>query len=133
MSGIDLTGFNFDEVVEPQAVEAGEYQLRIIDCSEPKEDKNGNMYIMPRLEVVDVPTGKDFTYFLGLPSSEMDAKQLNKCLVKLKNFGIAFGVDMSRQVDVEELVGLTGWAILGVESNEQYGDQNYVKKFIAGA
>jgi hypothetical protein len=27
--------------------------------------------------------------------------------------------------------GLEGWAILGMEKTDQYGEQNFVKKFVA--
>ena len=130
---IDLSKYNVAEVPEPVAVEEGEYKIRIIDCPDVKEDKNGNPYIMPRFEVCDAPLAKDFSKYFGLPTSEMDPKQLNNTLLKLKRFGDAFGLDFSRPLQFDELSGLEAWAILGVEESEEYGQSNYIKKFIAGA
>lgn len=124
---------NFDNVVEPYVMpENSEVTLRIVDVKEGT-DKNGNPYIMPRFEVEGEVGCKEFTKFLGLPNSEMDAKKKNNALYALKQFFQAFGVDPAGGVDVESLIGLTGYAILGVSDDPQYGEQNYVRRFVIGA
>lgn len=129
---MSLLELNLDDAQEPKVVDANEeYKLRIIDCTKDV-NKKGNKYILPRFEVVDEPLAKDFTKYLGLPHDEMKAKELNRCKWGLVCFFDAFGVDHSKPVDPEDdLVGQTGWAILGIEDNEAFGEQNYVKKFIA--
>lgn len=118
---------NFDDVVEPTVAPAdAEYELRILDVKEGN-DKNGNPYLMPRFEVIDVVGAKDFSYFLGLPNDSMDAKRLNACKWRLKTFMDAFKIEYSS--DPQDWVGQTGWAILGVEETDQYGEQNYIKRF----
>lgn len=133
MSVLDLTQHNMDSVVEPQAVDEGEYKIRLIECEGVKENSSGNPYILPRFEIIDEPTSKDFTHYMALPNADMDAKQMNKTLARLKLFGEAFGIDFSRAVDFDELAGLEGWAILGNKDDAEYGPQNFIKKFIVGA
>ncbi len=123
-----LTDINFDNVVEPRAVDADkEYKIRIIEARQGT-DKNGNPYILPRFEILDEVGAKDFTYFLGLPNDSMDAKRLNAVKYKIKNFLDAFGLDVSS--DPEDWAGSEGWAILGLEESEQYGEQNFIKRFV---
>lgn len=121
-----ILDMDFTDVVEPHAVPADtEYQLRIIEVKEGK-DRNGHEYLMPRFEVLDEVGSKDFTYFLGLPHDEMDAKRLNSCKHKIKKFMEAFEIE---NMDTESWIGATAWAILGVEETDQYGEQNFIKKF----
>lgn len=125
MSFLDM---DFSDVVEPHAVEPDkEYKIRIVDVREDT-DKNGNPYIMPRLEVVDEPGAKDFTYFMGLPRDDMDAKRKNAAKYRIKTFVEAFDVDP--KMDTQDWVGAEAWAILGKEENDQFGEQNFVKKFV---
>ena len=119
---------NFDDVVEPTVAPAdAEYKLRILDVKEGT-NKNSEPYLMPRFEICDVVGAKDFTKYLGLPAPSMDAKKLNNTKYALKTFMDAFGLEYAS--DPADWVGAEGWAILGVEENEQYGPQNYVKKFV---
>jgi len=124
---IDVSGAE-----EPKVVAADEeYKIRVLDATSAI-DKNGEPYLLPRFEVVDEPLAKDFTKFLRLPHDGLNAKQLARAQWALKLFLEAFDMPVKGQIDVEDLKGKTGWAILGVEDNEQYGEGNYVKKFIAG-
>jgi len=125
-----LLDIDVDDAQEPKVVPADEeYELRIIDAK-TDTNKDGNPYLLPRFEVVGEPLAKDFTKYLGLPHEEMDAKQLNRAKWALKNYLECFGLPTAGQLVVGDMVGSTGWGILGVEDNEQYGEQNYVKKFI---
>lgn len=133
MSIIDLTTENLDDAVEPTVVDGdNEYKLRIVDCK-MDTNKNGMPYILPRFEISDEPLSKEFTRYLALPHKDMTDKKLNSTKLMLKRFFEAFGIDPNSPIDVEDLVGLEGWAILGVENSEQYGDQNYIKRFVTGA
>lgn len=126
-----LLDIDVGDAQEPKVVPADEeYELRIIDAK-TDVNKDGNPYLLPRLEVVGEPLAKDFTKYIGLPHEEMDAKQLNRAKWALKNYLECFGLPTSGQLVVGDMVGSTGWGILGVEDNEQYGEQNFIKKFIA--
>lgn len=119
---------NFDDVIEPKVAAADcEYKLRILDVKEGM-DKNGHAYLMPRFEVLDEVGVKDFSYYLGLPYEGMDAKKLNSAKYKIKCFMDAFGIEYAS--DPADWVGVEGWAILGVQEDAQYGEQNYIKKFV---
>jgi hypothetical protein len=125
MSFLDM---NFDDVVEPRAVEPDkEYKLRIIEVREGT-DKNGNGYALPRLEVLDEVGAKDFTYFLGFPHDGMDAKQLNSSKYKIKSFCDAFNLDPN--APFEDWVGAEGWAILGLNETDEWGEQNFIRRFV---
>ena len=113
----------------------GEHEVRITDVTEGT-DKNGSPYLLPRFEVVGVDTAPDFTKFYGLPTKEMkaeDPKRHQRASLNLKKFFEAFGIDPSSPGDPQEWRGETAWAMLGTEVNEEFGDRNYIKRFITGA
>jgi hypothetical protein len=119
---------NVDDAQEPIVVDAGtEVTLRITAVAEGT-NKNGNTYIMPRFEVENEPYCKDFSKYMELPHDEMTEKQRNKALWALKELCQCF--DISLDDDTEDWQGATGDAILGVSSDQEYGEQNFVKTFI---
>lgn len=134
MSILDMTNEDFDNVVEPEPVEPGEYQLKILEVKQDK-DKNDEPYLLPRFEVVDQPTSKDFTKFIRLPHTGLDEKKMNNAKLQLKRFADCFGVDLTAEIDLDDLAGFTGWALLGIDPQEDtdYGPQNYIKQYIVGA
>lgn len=135
MAMIDPTEYGLDESQEPYAVAAGEeYKLVIVEVKDGV-DKNGLDYLMPRLEIVGEPFAKDFTHFLHIPNKEaMGEKQLNRVRFAYSSFCKAFGIDTSRPYDpVDDWPGSEGFAILGVGSNEMYGEQNFIKKLVTPA
>jgi hypothetical protein len=131
MPMIDPTDYNLNDSHEPTAAKPGEeYRLVITDVRDG-QDKNGYSYVMPRLEIVGEPYSKDFTHFLHLPSAGMNEKQLNKVKWNLKAFTTCFSIDLSRPQDPkEDWVGQEGFAILGTSDNEEYGEQNFIKKLV---
>ena len=131
MSIVDLAGGVADDV-EPIVMNADEeYQVRIISC-DVKMNKNDEPYMLPRFEVVDEPLAKEITKYLPLPFAEMDEKKKNNAKLGLARLFDAFGYEASESFDSEDLIGLIGWVILGVEEDDQYGTSNYIKRFIAG-
>jgi len=131
MSIVDLAG-GVEDAVEPIVMDADEeYQLRVISC-DVKMNKNDEPYMLPRYEVVDEPLAKEITRYFPLPFKGMDEKKLNSAKLQLSRFFEAFNYDPGAEFDSEDLIGLTGWAILGVETDDQYGDSNYIKRFISG-
>jgi len=132
MSMIDPSEFDLENVEEPKALPDGtEAKLRIVSVRKA-QDKNDLTYFQPMLEVPDEPLSKDFTHFLHLPNkSEMSTKRYNQARFNLKVFMECFEQDPSRGFDpLEDWPGAEGWAILGVKESDEYGQQNYVKKFI---
>jgi len=136
MSFVEL---DIEGATEPTIVEADEeYKLRIVSCSEVKQDKKGNDYIMPRFEIPDSPASKEFTKYVKLATKKnmenLSAKQINSLKWGNTEFFNAFKVDATsdRFDPATDLPGKTGWAILGIENDEEYGDKNYIKKFVVG-
>ena len=129
MSFLDI---DVSDAQESKAVPGDEeYSLRIVELRQA-DDKNGNPYILPRFEIPSETLAKTFTKFLRLPNKNMDAKQLNSCKWSLKLFFEAFGIPLVGERDWADYVGNEGWAILGLEESDEWGEQNFVRKFIAG-
>lgn len=121
-----------DDVVEPYTMPAdSECELTITDVREGT-NKSGMPYLMPRFEVDGEVAAKEFSYYLGIPDSDMTPKQYNAAAFKYKNFCEAIGVDPAAEQDPEDWVGLNCVAILGVEESEEYGEQNFVRRFVVG-
>ena len=127
-----IIGQDSSDALEPIAVEPGEYELRIVDVK-VAENKDGNPYVMPRFEILEVPNAKEFGRYIGLVHDDMTEKQRNSAKYAMKSFCEAFGIDPSAPGDTDDWVGSTGWAILGLEESAEYGEQNYVKKFVTGS
>lgn len=130
---LDLASMDLENAPEPSVLDAGtEAKLRIMEVRKG-EDKNGHDYILPRFEVVDEPTAMDFTQFMYVPDKDwMDEKRLIRAKDSLRKFLLAFEVDLSMKIDLEnDLDGREGWAILGVSRDDEYGDKNTIRKFIA--
>jgi hypothetical protein len=127
----DPSDWSLGESQEPYAMADGtEAKVRIVEVAKGT-DKNGEQYIQPRLEIVNEPYSKDFTHFLHIPSRKMTEKKLNQVRNAMKQFCEAFELDISRPFDpADDWPGHEGWAILGVRDNEQYGEQNFIKKLI---
>ena len=68
---------------------------------------------------------------MGLPGADADEKQRNNASFKIKLFLETFDLDPKSLDDPQDLIGAEGWAILGLEESDEYGEQNFVKKFIA--
>jgi len=124
-----LEGLDFDDVIEPKAVPEGEYELRVIEVTQ-NVNKNNEPYIMPRFEIASEPTAKEVSKYMALPINSMDEKRMNRTKLNLKRFFDAMGVDISGGVDLDALKGETVWAILGLEEDDEYGEQNFIKRFV---
>ena len=123
---------DYDEsnIVEPHAVDADrEWKLRCIGVDEGT-DKNGHEYFLARLEIIDEIGAKDVTQFMHKPDdSWMDAKKLNSSKYAISQFIKAFNTTKN----TDDWVGSEGWAILGVKQSDEYGPQNFIKRFVINA
>jgi len=125
-----LDNLNLDDVQAPNAVPGGaEYKIRIVDVkTDPSypdgmpRNKNDEPYLLPRFQILDQPNNpKEFTKYVSLAPDS---------LWKLKTFLDAFDMDTSSLEQPTDMVGSEGWAILGHEESDEWGEQNFVKKFI---
>lgn len=124
------------DAVEPQAVEAGEYKVRCTGFRKDgegnivREGNSGNKYFIMTLDIPDEPASKGLSTIFSVPTDQMDPKQLNNCKWRLEVLKKAFGI---QQINFDAMIGLEAYAMLSVRNDPQYGEQNEVQKFIAGA
>ena len=120
---------------EPKILRAGaEVKARIISVRSGVSEKNDCAWYMPVFDVPDDPMVMEFNDFMWeLDQSHLTKKQFQREMYKFKQFATAFDIDYSRPFSWEDdLPGKEGWLIVGVQKSDEYGDQNRVKKYIAG-
>lgn len=132
-----LDDVNFNDVVEPHVVSAGEeYRIRILDIKKDEDgslprNKNGDRYLMPLFDIPDEVGAISFNDYMGLPTSEQSDKERNAVKYKIQQFLKCFGFDPSDLPDdPDDLVGADGYAILGVKNDAEYGDKNFVRRYL---
>jgi len=133
MSILDLTGVDFNDLVEPTTLPKGEEaKLRIISFNQDT-DKNGVKYVMPFFESVNDPYCKEFGDYIPLPHEGMSPKDLNKAKLRLAHFATAFDVDLTKELDPkEDIIGNEGWAILGMGTDMDDLPVNKISKYVVG-
>ena len=133
MSSIINIAEEFNNPVELTVLPEGtEAELKIIGVK-IGTDKNGNDYIMPKFEVQGQgDTVRDFSRYIKLPGKDMAPKDKASVMKQLILFGKCFGIDFSGPVEEDDMLGLTGWAILGIEKDQEGEDINRVSRFSAG-
>ena len=131
MSFLDL---NLNDVPELEVLADGEYELRVTgaELKSYSNAKGAGQFISLSFDCPAEPNSKGIYHTLFLPNPGDDEKKRNNALRSIKYFCDAFGVDYSQGIDIEGLVGVTGWAILKTESSEDYGDQNRIRRFVTG-
>jgi len=117
-----------DEVVLEDGVEV---QLRVIAVNSGEGPKGP--YKRITYEVVDEPFAKAVSNIISMPNANDDERRRNKKNLRLRDFMLAHGLDLSRAFNWNDLVGVEVWAILGVELSEQYGDKNVIKRYTKAA
>ncbi len=131
---IDLSGVDLNDTFEPILHTDGEEaNLRFVSVLEGN-DKNGSRFMMPFFEIPEDPYSKEFGDYMPIPSDEMSPKEKNAATLKIAGFADAFDVDFSVEIDIkQDIVGKTGWAILGVGKDQDGLPTNKIRKFVRGA
>ena len=124
------------EAPEPKNLPRGtEVEARIINVREGISDKNGAQWYQPVFDVPSDPMVIEFNDFLWdlRDRDKLDPKQAQRSVHKFKMFASCIGLDYSRPFSwTDDLIGMSGWVILGVKKSDEYGDQNSVSKYVAG-
>ena len=128
MSFIDVKP---NDAKELEVVPDGEYELAVISAElAESKSKPGQQQIALSFSIQGVVNAPVVRHWLQLPHASDDDATTNRKLLRLKQFCDAFDYDASNGLDTEDLTGLTGTALLSVENNEEYGDQNRIKRFV---
>lgn len=93
----------------------------------------GNKSFKITFIATDEPYAKPIIRYLGLPSVVDDKQKKNNKELMLRDFMDAFGLPRDQPFNLSALIGLQAWAILGVESDEKYGDKNTIRKWVKSA
>ncbi len=127
------------KAVEPKPVPGDkEYKIRLVGFIEKEvegelspiwHNQNGAPCFMPQFEVPSVPTSKDFSHYMPIPHEEMTEKERSRAEWRLEEFKRAFKVPKGK-IDRKKLIGNEAWAILGLKNDAEYGEQNFIKKFV---
>lgn len=120
---------------EPKTLTAGtEIKARIIAVRTGVSDKNDCKWYSPVFDVPDDPMVIEFNaFFWELDEDKLSKKEFSRTLFQFQQFAKCFDIDYSRPFNWEEdLIGKEGWLIVGLKKSDEYGDQNTVKKYIAG-
>ena len=128
----DSTSFvpNFDDVYDEVVLPVGtEAQIQIVSV-DTGTDKNGGTYWRLRCEILDQPTAKDITTFISFPGPSDDAKRVNRKKLSLMRMMQSLKMDLTKPFSQSDLIGLTAWVILGIQSSDEYGDQNIIKRWL---
>ena len=125
-----ILDINFDDVYDFETLPADtEAQLRVLRAEIHTSQRSGNKMIHFVFDVPDNPRIDDIHHYAGLPGEDDDAKMRNKKLQRVKEAYIALGVTPGR-VEMSDFVGQTCWAIVGEETDAQYGTRNTIKSFV---
>lgn len=139
MALVDYSGLEKDinSAEAPTVIpKATEVEARIISIREGVSDKgeyDGCKWFSVSFDVPDVPNAKEFNdFFWELDRNKLPAKAFTRELYHFQTFAAAFGIDLSQPFDWEDLIGRTGWLIVGVKKSDEYGEQNNVSKYTTG-
>lgn len=134
--GESILDINTDDAVEPTIVEDGEYTIRITGYQRDQQKKivrtseSGFKFFIVAFDIPSEETSKGFTHIFSVPTEDMDGKKTNEVKWRLEEFKRAFNLD---ELNFDKMIGAEGDALLYTKSSEEYGDQNAVRDFIAGA
>lgn len=125
-----------DNAPEPKILPRGsEVLARIIAVNEGISDKNNAQWYMPVFDVPGDPMVIEFNDFMWdlADRDKLDPKAAQRAVYKFQKFAQAMSLDYSRPFSwADDLIGLEGWVIVGVQKNDEYGDKNNVSKYVAG-
>lgn len=137
MSLVDYSDFKDDieNAQEPKVLAAGtEVKARIVSVRTGISDKNDCPWFSPVFDVPSEPMVKEFNDFMWeLNAEKLTAKEFERAKYQFKSFATAFKIDYARPLSLEDdLPGKEGYLIVGVRKDDTYGEQNTVRKYVAG-
>ena len=124
---IDLSNQDINSVPDSQLLDKGdEVEIRITGMLSG-EDKNNLPYIMFFYDVPENPNVDEISDFVGLPSTVREERDNVKNRRRLKAIGEFFGIDWSQPQQIDDVKGLRGFAIVGLNKERT---QNTVAEYL---
>ena len=141
MSMLDIAQ-RVSEAKEPEVVPEGmEYELECIKMRQGTHEATGLEYIIYTFKILNPPeeivNPRFVEQFMWISSTEdikeaYDAQRANDNDLNMRYLFEGLGVDISQPFHMEDdVVGQTGWAILGIRDEGEYGLKNNIKKWVA--
>ena len=127
---MSLININLDDAKDLGAVPDGEYLIKVVSA-ELMTSKKGAPMISLLMQVESEPTADLVSHWLMLPTDADDDVTKNRKLLAVKTALAALDYDASGGIDTDELKGLQAKAILKTVHDDEYGDQNRIRKFVA--
>ena len=121
-----------DAAREPEIVERGEYEVQVTRVDEEmRTSRNGNEYITMQISIVGVPYAQEIYHNMFMPSSNLEERVNNKRLLTWKALFDAFDLEKSGEgYNLQELVGRTGRALIGEDTDQNDIPRNRVMRFL---
>jgi hypothetical protein len=95
----------------------------------PKKSKPGEQQLHVVLELVGQPLTDEIHHYFGIPNDD-GTRDYVRAMTRIKTFCTTIKYDLSNGLDTDDMAGCTGWGILRVEDDAQYGRKNSFKKFV---
>ena len=128
---MSILDYNLDTIPEESILPQGEYEVKILSAKS-KDSKAGKPMLEIALGFPGEPDARSCFHYITLPADGDEETTINGKLRRLKGFYEAFGIDYSGgPVDMDNTVGETAYAIITEEEDEQYGNSNRIKRFMA--
>lgn len=127
-----IEGLDLDNVPDQAPVEAGEYELKILNCSvEESKNKPGAYNVVVVMQIIGHPNSLNVFRYLSLPVPDDSEDTRTAKRRFIKEFCQAFGIAQN-ELGTEACKGKTAFALLQVREYEGR-ESNDVKRFITPA
>lgn len=121
----------------PKGTEAKFRIIAVRTGTSEKPKSFGAKWFQPVFDCPDDPMVIEFNDFFWDLSPQtrdkIDPKQWERNKYHFQTFIQSFHIDISKPFDMEvDWVGKTGWIVVGIKTDEQYGDKNSVSEYTSG-
>lgn len=124
--------YNLTDIPDEAPVEPGEYEMKVLSATHKISSTSGKPMVEVVLGVSEEPNARSVYTYLSLPAEKDDTKAINGKLRRLRSFYDCFAVDYEGgSVELDNLIGETGFCILSEEDDPEYGASNSVRRFLA--
>lgn len=126
-----LLDLNFKDAYKPETLPKDSVQLLKITNVRQKVDEEGNLTsIIITLESTQNQRAKDVMHFLSYPLPSTRQKTRDAMTWHIVEFGKAFGITPDQLPFVDKWIGKTGKAIVCLDSDPRYGEQNRISSLV---